>query len=80
MIQVKGNCNAFLGGRRCRILNVKTCDNNGDCAFYRTADEVNSSKVKADMRLRALPKIDQQYIAEKYNNGKKLWIKGGERR
>ena len=80
MIQTKENCNAFLGGRRCRILNVKTCDDNEECAFYKTVDEAKESKEKANERLRSLSKIDQQYIAEKYNNGKKPWIKGGESR
>ena len=79
MMQTKENCASFLGGRRCKILNVKTCDDE-ECTFYRTFEEAKASKEKADKRLRSLPKIDQQYIADKYHKSKLIWHKGGNRK
>ena len=76
MLNTRENCSSFLGGYRCKKLTVKICIGE-DCAFYKTADEAKTSKEKANKRLRSLPKIDQQYIADKYHNGKMIWNKGG---
>ena len=73
-MKTRENCSAFLGGYSCKKLKVKTCDEE-ECAFYRTDIEEKISKEKADKRLRSLPKIDQQYIADKYHDGKMPWQK-----
>ena len=71
-------CASFIGGYGCKKLKITTCEDD-ECVFFQTKAEAKVSKEKADKRLRSLPKIDQQYIAEKYHKGKVIWNKGGTR-
>jgi len=68
------NCYAFKSVNECKIL-----DNNINCgehcSFRRTAEECAANRAKADEMLAALPNEMQLYIAGKYYQNRRPWLK-----
>lgn len=69
-------CYANKGGNKCRILITNKCPG-AACSFFKTQEHHKQSCRNAIIRLQSLEKVEQQYIADKYYSGKKVWLKGG---
>ena len=68
------NCYAFRSGNECKILdNNKNCGEH--CAFRKTEEECAANRAKSDDMLAALPNEMQLYIAGKYYQGRRPWLK-----
>ena len=61
----------------CRILTVVTCVGSR-CSFYKTSDQYEKSRKKANARVAGLDYGRQIEIAQKYYNGKMPWQEGGD--
>jgi hypothetical protein len=48
------------------------------CPFYRTPEQAQELRRKANARLASLDKTTQRYIAEKYYNGRMPWRESDE--
>ena len=70
-------CFAVKENGECKALTFNRCIGES-CVFFKTRKVQNESLKRASERLKQLPIESQIYIAEKYHNGKMLWIKGGE--
>lgn len=68
-------CYANKGWNKCRILITNKCPGIV-CSFFKTQEQHKESCRKAKIRLQSLEKVEQQYIADKYYSGKKVWLKG----
>ncbi len=60
--------------RECLALNLGFCF--GKCSFYKTAEELERSKLAAFARIARLPYAQQCYIAGQYYGGKFPWRSG----
>lgn len=66
------DCFALKENGKCTVLSGEICEGTS-CGFYKTKKEQEKSLEKANMRLRSLPKDQQEMIADRYHNGKKEW-------
>ena len=57
------DCAFRVNERRCSALTKKFC---GRCKFYKTAEELQEGRDKAEERIRSLPKRVQMEIHDKY--------------
>jgi hypothetical protein len=73
--KVSKKCYANKGGNKCRILITNKCPGSA-CSFFKTSIQHKESCRNAIIRLQSLEKVEQQYIADKYYSGKKVWLKG----
>lgn len=67
-------CIAKTKGNRCSKLNVEKCMGES-CSFAQTREGAEASCKKSFERLKALDKVAQIYIANKYYGGKMPWLK-----
>jgi len=68
------NCYAFRSGNECGILNNNiNCGTH--CSFRKTSEECAASRAKAYDMLANLPNDKQMYIAGKYYQDKRPWLK-----
>jgi len=65
------DCFELVEKGRYGILKEKHCP--GDCSVRKTKEEQVRSLEKAKARLRSLPKVEQQAIAERYYGGVVRW-------
>jgi len=68
-------CYANKIGNKCKILATNKCFG-AECSFYKTHEQHKESCKKSRERLRGLDKLHQQYLADKYYGGKRVWLKG----
>lgn len=54
---------AFDKDGKCLALNTRNCKG---CSFYKTPEELISGRVRANERIKTLPKIIQRHIKRKY--------------
>ncbi|MHC1731998.1 MAG: hypothetical protein AB9888_08235 [Bacteroidales bacterium] len=73
--RVNKKCYANRGGNKCRILVSNKCPGM-KCSFFRTGEQHKESCERSKVRLQNLDTFEQQYIADKYYGGKKVWLKG----
>lgn len=69
-------CFGGKGKSGCEMLVVRKCP--GDCcSYFKTEVQHQSDMQKALRRLASLDKENQEFIADKYYNGKMPWLEGG---
>ncbi len=66
-------CFAMSARQKCTALNNRTCAGYEGCPFYKTREQAEADKEKANALLCALPKERQQQISDKYYEGKMPW-------
>lgn len=63
-----GECKAFYTWRY-----KNRCPGEEDCKYFKSVAEITASEQAKNERLATLPEDHQQYIADKYYNGKMPW-------
>lgn len=63
------DCFAYKG-ETCDALDNMECVG---CAFYKTEKQQLKDAEAANERLRGLDNLAQQYLADKYHEGKRIW-------
>lgn len=69
-------CFAHNEQKSCGILTVPVCPGEA-CPFYKSRGELKKERHMANRRLASLDAMEQRYIADKYFDGKMLWLEGG---
>lgn len=63
-------------GDGCKVLTVKKCKGY-ECSFFKTPEDAEASRKKANQRLASLDAETQAHIADTYYGGKKPWLNAG---
>ena len=66
-------CFAMHKGNVCGALTVKSCLGYGRCPFYKPRWMFEHDRDRLNVKLRSLPEVQQQDIADKYYNGNRPW-------
>lgn len=73
---MNNRCFALNEYNHCQVLTVVKCPGSR-CSFYKTPEQAEESRRKANARLASLEEEHQRHIADKYYRGKMPWLKGG---
>lgn len=73
---MNNDCFAYKN-KRCKALDKMLCAD-GNCSFYKTANEEKTSLKKTYERIASLDKATQKYISNTYYKGRFPWLKAGD--
>jgi hypothetical protein len=73
---MENRCFGLNKYNQCQVLTVVNCPGIS-CSFYKTPEQAEESRRKANARLASLDKAYQKFIADTYYRGKMPWLEEG---